>query len=221
VKRVTTVVLAAGKGARLGGPKALLAWPGATKGAPERPLAIAHAEARLAAESARVLVVARGSVIPALLGYVRPGIDLASSAMADELGPAGTLSVAAARIDDADAVVVTPVDVPPARAETVARLLARLDAPGPSGDHASTGAPGALPLAARPRHKGGGGHPVVLRPEALQRYLQPDPPPLRDVLKELGDRCVDEEVDDPAVLLDLNVPGDVVRLLGKLPRFMT
>jgi CTP:molybdopterin cytidylyltransferase MocA len=213
--RVITVVLAAGKGQRLGGPKALLIWPGAAKGLPDRPLAIAHAEARLAAESRTVLVIARGAVIPALLGYVRPGIDLVSSEAADDLGAAGSLSVAAARVGDVEAVVVTPVDVPPARADTVARLLERLQL-GRTPD-----APGPPPLAVRPVHRGRGGHPVVLRAEALQRYLQPDPPPLRDYLKSLGEQCVDEVVEDATVLLDLNVPVDVIRLLGGPPRFMT
>lgn len=214
MKRVITIVLAAGAGKRLGGPKALLAWPAATKGGAERPLAIAHAEARLAAESARVLVVVRNSVMNALLAHVRPGIDLVAWTAPDDLGPAGSLAVAAPRIGDADAVVVTPVDVPPASAATVARLLARLDA------GASSTASGAPPLAVRPRHHGRGGHPVVLRAEALQRYLEPDPPPLREHLRSLGDRCVDEEVDDPGVLLDLNVPVDVIRVLGGPPHFL-
>ncbi|WP_437630909.1 nucleotidyltransferase family protein [Sorangium sp. So ce854] len=216
MNKVITIVLAAGAGKRLGGPKALLAWPAATKGGAERPLAIAHAEARLAAESARVLVVVRGSVFHALLAHVRPGIDLVSWTAPDDLGPAGSLAVAAPRIGDADAVIVTPVDVPPASAVTVARLLARLDA-GASGAPAPAAAP---PLAVRPRHNGRGGHPVVLRAEALQRYLEADPPPLRDHLRALGERCVDEEVDDPGVLHDLNVPVDVLRVLGGPPRFL-
>ncbi|AUX24809.1 hypothetical protein SOCEGT47_053490 [Sorangium cellulosum] len=214
MKRVITIVLAAGAGKRLGGPKALLAWPAATKDGPERPLAIAHAEARLSAESARVLVVVRSSVMNALLAHVRPGIDLVAWSAPDDLGPAGSLAVAAPRIGDAEAVVVTPVDVPPASAATVARLLARLDA------GAASEASAAPPLAVRPRHLGRGGHPVVLRAEALARYLEPDPPPLRDHLRSLGERCVDEDVDDPGVLLDLNVPVDVIRVLGGPPHFL-
>ncbi|WP_437955381.1 NTP transferase domain-containing protein [Sorangium sp. So ce119] len=213
MKSVITIVLAAGAGKRLGGPKALLAWPPATKGGVERPLALAHAEARLAAESARVLVVVRSSVFHALLAHVRPGVDLVAWTAPDDLGPAGSLAVAAPRIGDADAVIVTPVDVPPASAATVARLLARLEA-------GATSASSAPPLAVRPRHNGRGGHPVVLRAEALQRYLEADPPPLRDHLRALGDRCVDEEVDDPGVLHDLNVPVDVIRVLGGPPRFL-
>jgi CTP:molybdopterin cytidylyltransferase MocA len=181
--RPIAVILAAGRGERLGGPKALLAWPStgaARKAQPERPLAIAHAEARLDAECGRALVIARQPVVKVLLRYVRPGIDLLASA----------------------------ADAPPARADTVARLLERLRAGQP-----------AL-LAVRPRYNGRRGHPVVLRAEVLARYLEPSPPPLRDHLRALGERCADEDVDDPAVLVDLDRPLDVLRWTGGPPRFL-
>lgn len=202
---VTTVVLAAGAGKRLGGPKALLSWPGPKQ--QDRPLAIAHAEERLAAESRRVLVVTRRAIVASLLGYVRPGIDLLASDAADELGPAGSLGFAAPRIEPADAlVVVTPVDTPPAKAETVASLLAALAA-----DPAL--------LAARPVCFGRAGHPVVLRLAALDRYRRPDPPPLRDHLHALGAACAGVPVTDPTVLIDLDTPADVMGTLQALPRF--
>ena len=229
MRRPVAVILAAGKGERLGGPKALLAWPavkGAPAGAPdERPLAIAHAEARLAADCERVLVVVRKPVFGVLLRYVRPGIDLLVSNAPDDFGPAGSLAFAAARIGDAEELVVTPVDVPPARAETVARLLARLRAGGDP-----------PPLAVRPRHERRGGHPVVMRAEALALYrvspvpappvragatpAGPPPPPLREHLRALGAQSVDEDVDDASVLLDLNTPVDVIRATGAPPRFI-
>jgi CTP:molybdopterin cytidylyltransferase MocA len=205
MKPVVTVVLAAGTGKRLGGPKALLAWPEGKQR--EVPLAIAHAEARLAAESARVLVVTRRPVIGVLLGYVRPGIDLLASDAPDELGPAGSLAFAAARLGDAAAVVVTPVDTPPARAETVAALLARLEA-----DPAL--------LAVRPVYKGRAGHPVALRRAALGRYGAPEPPALRDHLRALGAALGDVDVADPAILVDINTPADVMGILRTLPRFV-
>ncbi len=202
--RVVTVVLAAGVGKRLGGPKALLAWPvtpgpqppgarGVGAGA-DRPLAVAHAEERLAAESRRVLVVTRPPVVKVLLAYVRPGLDLLSSDAADDLGAAGSLAFAVPRLGDVDIVVVTPVDTPPARAATVARLLAAL------------AADSAL-LAARPVCHGRAGHPVALRLAALQRYTEPGPPPLRDHLLTLGAACAAVDVTDPTVLIDSQHPG--------------
>src|SRR5262249_40099678 len=151
MKGVVTVILAAGRGDRVGGPKALLAWP-SSAGAKEVPLAIAHAEERLAAESSRAVIVTRKQLVSTLLRYVRPGIDVAASAAAEELGPAGSLASAAPRLGEAERVIVPPVDAPPARRETVLALVARLDAD-PS------------LLAVRPLYQGRGGHPVVLRPE--------------------------------------------------------
>jgi molybdenum cofactor cytidylyltransferase len=227
VSEIVSVVLAAGKGERIGGPKALLLWPAtlpkASKGASagpaagaaagELPLAIAHAERRLTSESARVLIVARKAIVNELLGYVRPGIDLLSSTAADELGPAGSLAFAVSRMGAADAVVVTPVDTPPASGEVVALLLAKLQ---------GTGA-----LAVRPRHGARAGHPVVLRAEALEPYRAPldtrakaGPPPLREHLRSLGDRVVDVDVEDASVLVDLDTATDAVKVLGAMPRFL-
>jgi CTP:molybdopterin cytidylyltransferase MocA len=206
VKGVVTIVLAAGTGKRLGGPKALLAWP-AGKGR-EVPLAVAHAEARLAAESARVLVVTRKAMMKPLFGHVVPGLDLLVSDAPEELGPAGSIAFAVPRLGDAEIVIVAPVDAPPTKAETITRLLARLDAE-PS------------LLAARPVYHGRAGHPVALRRAALRRYAEPSPPPLRDHLRGLGAAVGDVEVNDTAVLIDLNTPAEVMGLLGTLPRFVT
>lgn len=206
MKEVATIVLAAGSGKRLGGPKALLAWP-AGKGK-DVPIAVAHAEARLSAESGRVLVVTRKAMMKPLLGYVRPGLDLLASDAADEAGPAGSIAFAAPRLGDAQIVIVTPVDTPPAKADTVAKLVARLEA-----DPAL--------LAARPVYHGRAGHPVALRRAALDRYLAPSPPPLRDHLHALGAALGDVEVSDTAILVDLNTPADVMGLLRTLPRFIS
>jgi molybdenum cofactor cytidylyltransferase len=203
--RVATVVLAAGAGKRIGGPKALLAWPAPGSGQPV-PLAIAHAEERLAAESGRVLLVTRKPMVTSLLGYVRPGIDLLASDAHDDLGAAGSLAFAFPRLGEVSVVLVTPVDTPPARPETVARLLAALAAD-PS------------LLAARPVCRGRAGHPVALRRAALSRYAEPAPPPLRDHLHALGDACAGVDVTDPTVLIDLNTPADVMGTLVALPRF--
>jgi molybdenum cofactor cytidylyltransferase len=207
--RVVAVILAAGKGSRLGGPKALLAWPSpASPRGEERPLAIAHAEERLAAESAQALIVTRRPWLPALLRYVRPGMDLLASDAAEELGPAGSIACAVPRLDEATAIIITPVDTVPARRETVARLLAQLDA-----DPAQ--------IAVRPSYHGRAGHPVVLRAIALARYREPAPPPLRDHLKALGETCGICEVSDATVLIDLNKPADVMGVLQTMPRFLS
>jgi CTP:molybdopterin cytidylyltransferase MocA len=204
MNRILSIVLAAGDGKRLGGPKALLAWP--SPSGKDRPLSIAHAEERLAAESAEVLIVTRKTMIPALLGYVRPGIHLLSSDAAADLGPAGSLAFAVSRLPEGDLILVTPVDTQPARAETVRAMVTRLVAEPQL-------------LAARPSYHGRGGHPVVLRRAALDAY-KTAAPPLRDHLASLGDSVAVVEVSDPTIVLDLNTPADVMGVLRALPRFL-
>ncbi len=204
MNRILSIVLAAGDGKRLGGPKALLAWP--SPSGKDRPLSIAHAEERLAAESAEVLIVTRKAMIPALLGHVRPGIHLLSSDAAADLGPAGSLAFAVSRLPEGDLILVTPVDTQPARAETVRAMVARLEAD-------------PLLLAARPSYHGRGGHPVVLRRAALDAY-KTAAPPLRDHLATLADQVAVVEVSDPTIVLDLNTPSDVMGVLRALPRFL-
>jgi molybdenum cofactor cytidylyltransferase len=199
---VITLVLAAGRGTRIGGPKALLAWTLL----PQRwllPLAAAHVEART--ESDRVIVVVRRDVAVLLakhaaVSFAKPGRgELCVSEAADALGPAGSIAAAmttCAIADDA-IVLVTPVDCPPASSSTVAALLAALSAD-PS------------VAAAKPRHRGrdrsepsSSGHPVALRARLLASYRgETEPVPLRDVLGAVEARVVD--VDDPAVATDID-----------------
>ena len=154
------------------------------------------------------MIVTRKQIVPTLLRYVRPGVDILVSDAPDELGPAGSLACAVPRLGEAEKVIVTPVDAPPARRETVLALLSRLDAD-----------PNLL--AVRPTYQGRGGHPVVLRLPALARYLEPNPPPLRDHLKALGPRRADEPVADATVRIDLDGPADVVGVLRAMPRFLS
>lgn len=202
------IVLAAGKGMRLGGPKALLLWPGA-KGTKPRPLAIVHAEMRLQAESTRAIVVARKHIVQMLLPFVLPGLDLIVSDAPDELGPAGSLAMAASRIQPTDRVLVCPVDTLPAKRETAERLLSSL------------GTKGASPLATRPKVGERFGHPVAMQSVALDRYRQPDPPPLRDHLRALGEACIGVELRDPDVLVDIDTPADAARYLHGPPTYLS
>jgi molybdenum cofactor cytidylyltransferase len=195
------VILAAGEGRRLGGPKALLAWPLM----PQRwlvPLAVAHVEAH----EGRVLVVVREPVARALRHHAPLSFSAAKrlviSEAPDALGPAGSLAAAVASLSDADLspgerVLVTPVDTPPASVRVVSALFDAMARPGVR--------------AARPVYDGRGGHPVVVEASLLRRYRQPDPPPLRDLLRALGPGRVDVEVDDPQVVLDIDTPADLAR----------
>jgi CTP:molybdopterin cytidylyltransferase MocA len=172
-----------------------LAWPSAGG---EVPLAAAHVAAR--AESERVLVVVRDDVARILARHLPERGELVVSRADDALGPAGSIAAAAPRVDEDAIALVTPVDCPPA-SDGVVRAL--LDAMGEAGA-----------LAARPCHAGRRGHPVALAGSVLARYRD-EALPLRAVLAALGARVRDVEVDDPAVLDDLDTPAD----LGRAPRF--
>jgi molybdenum cofactor cytidylyltransferase len=201
---VTTIVLAAGRGVRLGGPKALLAWP--SESGRLVPLAAVHAAVRRSCESDRVLIVTRADIGAALAGHAPDlAAELVVSTAPDDDGPAGSIAaaydlLAAEHSDSAagealpgDLILITPVDCPPVCARTAQALLDRL------GERPEL-------LAARPKHGPRRGHPVVLRLTALAAYGAAHPPPLRDLLRELGDRVADVELDDEGVLLDIDGP---------------
>ena len=186
------IVLAAGRGQRMGGPKALLLLDG-------MPLVELHVSRALEAGVEEVVVVASPDVAPRLLS-LRAGLTVATSEAPD---PFGSLAVGLGRLapepEDEDVVLVTPVDVLPARVETFAALLGAIEA----------GAPAAVPV-----HEGRGGHPVALGRRALAIGGAST---LREVLARAGATRV--AVDDPRVVTDLDTPDDVVALTGAPPAF--
>ncbi len=192
---VVGVVLAAGRGTRLGGPKALLADRRGT------PLAAAHVQAWSFLD--RVAVVTRVDIADALRRY-DPQLSrhLLISTAADELGPAGSLRAAALQMPEDRVWMVTPVDCPPScRATTEALLQALRDDPSAA--------------ASRPRFDGRGGHPVALRHQ-LWRTYQHAARPLRDVLREWSDNVVEVPVNDPSIRVDI----DTVEDWGRPPVFV-
>lgn len=194
---VVAVVLAAGRGRRIGGPKALLSF---SIDGVRLPLAAAHA--RRFAFCRRVLVVTRADIAEVLRREVVDlGAELIVSRAPDELGPAGSLSAAAGAIDGAGSVLVTPVDCPPVSRAALDALLGAFSA-----------APDAV--AARPLYRGRRGHPVVLGSPVWGPYRHHSRP-LRDVLREWRERVIDVPVDDPGVLADIDTPQD----LAAAPRF--
>jgi molybdenum cofactor cytidylyltransferase len=195
---IHSVILAAGSGSRLGGPKALLAWRLMPKGSVV-PLAAAHLEAR--APEGPVLVVVREAVAHALRRHAPHAFSSACRLLVshapDGLGMAGSITAAMSALSGAERVLLTPVDVPPASTDTVRALAAALDRPGVR--------------AARPVHGGRGGHPVLVEGSVLDAYRAAHPPPLREVLCALGAGWADVAVEDPKVLVDLDTAADFAR----------
>jgi CTP:molybdopterin cytidylyltransferase MocA len=195
------VVLASGQGTRMGGPKALLLYNGAT------PLAVAHVRA-LRAQGVQAVVVTRACMARALLRF-DPTVHVVVSEAAEEQGPAGSIAalVRARVLDEYDGALLSPVDLVPSRASTIRALV----------DALRRGADAACPC-----YAGRGGHPVAIRTDALLKAYETEPPPtLRDVLAGMGPTRVFVSVDDPDVRTNLDTPDAWLARTGRSPSFWT
>lgn len=190
------IVLAAGKGRRMGGPKALLMVDG-------KPLIDAHVQ-RLSEVGCRPIIVVTRAATAAAMGDI-PG---ARVICADTASMAESLAVAISRITAAPdrTVMIVPIDTLPARRGTLKALLNAA---------ASEGT-----LVATPRHRGQSGHPIALRDQVLDVFRTGYAGSLRDLVRSTGAQRRLVEVDDAAVLVDLDTPADLATLRpGIVPRF--
>lgn len=186
------IVLAAGESRRMGSPKALLLWRGQTF--------LDHVNATLmAANIADVRVVVGGwctgrhaqSVHYVLLENPRP-----------EGGPISSIRIAlGSKETKARFAVVAQVDHPAVRAETVRALV-----------DLARSRPGDVVI---PAYEGRGGHPVVIPSELFPALLDEKTSSLRDAIaKYPSERVHRWPCGDPGVLLDVDTPEDLERLLG-------
>ncbi|MCA9705428.1 MAG: NTP transferase domain-containing protein [Myxococcales bacterium] len=191
---LAAVVLAAGASSRMGRPKALLRWRG-------RPF-VHHAIALARAAGAHPVVVVEGAVaLPdeALAGAIRARNEAWAEGPLRSL-QAGLRALADAGPPDA-AVLVLTVDRPHVRAETV-RALADAHAADPAAIW-------------QPRHGARRGHPIVHPAELVPALVELRPPQTPRTLlarPEVAARRRFVDVDDPAVLDNLDRPEDLERL---------
>jgi CTP:molybdopterin cytidylyltransferase MocA len=181
------LVLAAGAGRRMGGPKALL------RDAAGTPFVVRAVSVLREGGCSQVTVV-----VGAAADEVRPlltGLDVPVAVArdwAEGMGASLRTGLADSSLDDAAAVVVTLVDLPDVGATVVARLLA-----------ASPSSPAVL---ARAAYDGRPGHPVLAGRDhwagiagsargdrGARDYLRAHPP----VLVECGDLAPGRDVDTP------------------------
>ena len=192
-KSPAALILAAGRGSRMGTVKALMPWG-------DRTLLEAWV-ARFKDCGCGPIVVVVGHQADAIQHAVPAGLGITWVTNPDpaSTGPRESLLLAAAQIQPDRPAWFTPVDVPVVAKETLEAV---------SLSFAST-ADGALPLAALPRCQGQTGHPVLAGPDFFEH--------LRD--GALGDRIdavfswatkrlVHTEVDDIRVLGNMNRPAD-------------
>jgi CTP:molybdopterin cytidylyltransferase MocA len=151
----------------MGRPKGLLTTPAGT------PLLRAHAD--VLAQAGCSVTVVLGYEAEAHRAVLPPEVRVLVNAAWDRTDMAASAALA---LEGAGVVLLTPVDAPPARPETIARLLAA------AGD-------------AVPSFEGRDGHPVKLVP--------PHPPGRLDLRLGAATRV---PVDDPDCVRNLNTPDD-------------
>lgn len=190
---LAAVVLAAGASTRMGRPKALLRWRG-------RPFAWHVLQQAHAAGAEPVIVVEGAVALPR--EAVQGATVVRNEAWAD--GPLGSLQVGLRALREAGAegpVLVLTVDRPHLRAETL-RALAEAVAAEPRAIW-------------QPRIGGRRGHPIVYPADLVPALLELQPPRTPRTLlaePEIATRRRQIDVDDPAVLDNLDAPQDLERL---------
>lgn len=195
------VVLAAGRSARMGSPKALLDFLGV-------PFAVRILEALEALEvKTRVIVLGPDAprIQPALAGHDCMIVENPEP----EAGPIASLRIALRALQplQPSAVLVWPVDLPHVRVTTVERVLET---------HRRTTAVAVIPTFAERR-----GHPVIWG-SALFGELLESPAATREgaraVLHNHEREVVSVPVDDPAIIDQVNTPDDYERLVREWNR---
>jgi molybdenum cofactor cytidylyltransferase len=196
---IAGIVLAAGRSSRMGEPKALLVYAGAT-------FLQRAVRALRDGGCGRVIVVMGAPTDPAAASIAAQARkldadvavnDAAHSEQVDSLR-AGLLAVAA----DADAVVVLPVDVPAVDARAVRAVV---DA------FAARGAP-----VVRASFDGRNGHPVLFSRALFAELLGGDlPEGARTVIHRHAAASEGVAVPDAGVVADVDTPDDYRRLLAE------
>jgi molybdenum cofactor cytidylyltransferase len=197
---VPGLILAAGRSSRMGQPKALLpASDGLT-------FVARLAEALRAGGTSDVVIVGRpvDAELRAEADGLGPFARFVPNEHADDGGQLSSLIVGLNVVDHPGirAAVVVPVDIPLVSAATVATVLDTFR---------RTGAP-----IVRATHRGRHGHPVLFS-RAMFPELRRANPALgaKAVLRAHEAAIVNVEVDDPAVLWDVDTPEDYERLFGR------
>ena len=199
---IPAVILAAGRSSRMGRPKALLPCGPGQESFVERIVS----RLRLGGV-ADVLVVGRPE--DAALRDALDRIALPPRFVENPDPDRGQLSSLLAGLNVADrpgvrGVLALPVDMPDVRAETIAAVC---------GAFAAARAP-----IVRASRGGRHGHPVIFGRQVFDELRHADPGAgAKVVLRAHASEIVEVDVDDPGVLVDVDVPEDYERLFGAKP----
>jgi molybdenum cofactor cytidylyltransferase len=200
------VILAAGESSRMGRDKALLPWPPPAAGAPPgRGTFLSAAIRALDAESDMVIVVG-GNNSPNLLPVVHASGAFLVANPAPERGQFSSLQVGLQEVLNRgrDAAMITLVDRPPARLETLRKLRAAF------GDAVARGK-----WAVVPQHGDRHGHPYLVSRDLIEIFLKAPPDRIaRDLEHEHQARIEYVAVDDPLVVANVDTPEEYQRLIS-------
>lgn len=185
---VAAILLAGGESRRMGKPKPLLEWGGTTL--------IEYQLAELEACPIDETIVVLGHRAEEVLAHVQGAGRRVIVNEQYRRGRASSLRLAAATLpDDTEAVVILSVDQPRPRAMIAALVEAHL-------------AQGNLITA--PTYRGRRGHPPVLSGRLLPelREVDEETQGLREVMRRHAAEVAEVSFDNPAVLVDINEPGE-------------
>ena len=186
---VAAIVLAAGMGKRIGGPKMYLPIDGTTF----------HGRIldRLAgAGVVRVVTVIAGCEVGTAMAYAG-GARLVVNPCPSE-GMLSSVRTGVAALGETEGYLVIPVDHPEVALRTYRELL-----------DAFAAEPGSV---VRPVRQGRAGHPVII-PLAVARLIPAGDLPggLAGVIRSSGAPVVSIEIDDPGILINVNTKADLER----------
>ncbi len=198
------VVLAAGESSRMGRDKALLPWPPQKSGAPPQPGTFLSAAIEVLQSYTQMVIVVAGNNAPSITPIVYAAGGFVVVNKAPERGQFSSLQVGLQEVlnHGRDAAIVSLVDRPPARHETLRRLC-----------DVFTEAYEKDKWAVIPQFDDRHGHPIIVGREMITAFLAaPAVSSARDVEHSLEGRIVYVPVDDPLVVANVDTPEDYARL---------
>lgn len=200
------VILAAGESTRMGTDKALLAWP---PGGPAGETFLSSTIRALSLYTDMVIVVAgRNEPNLAPVAYAHGAFVVNNPA--PERGQFSSLKIGIQEVLNRgrDSAMVTLVDRPTARVETLEKLKAAFE-----------DAIAREKWAVVPEFGGKHGHPILIEREMIEAFLKaPAETTARDVEHQNQSRIEYVPVDDPMVALNINTPEDYAALRAGTPR---
>ncbi len=198
------VVLAAGESSRMGRDKALLPWPPQKPGAPLQSGTFLSAAIQLLQPPTDLVIVVAGKNAPWITPIVYATGAFIVVNKAPERGQFSSLQVGLQEVlnHGRDAAIVSLVDRPPARPETLRKLC-----------DAFTDAYEKDKWAVIPQFGDRHGHPIIVGREMITAFLAAPPTSTaRDVEHSIEGRIAYVPVDDPLVVANVDTPDDYARL---------